>query len=82
MSMSAWNNLGMMMLEAQQVIWLRTLAIAGGGAKADKEARLMVSEKVAAATETGMSVMQGATADSVVRTYRRKVRANLHRLTR
>ena len=74
----------MMMLaaESQQVIWLRTMKLAAGGAKAESEAYRMVSEKLlAGGFETGR-LMFGAPSDSVVKRYRSKVRANRRRLSR
>jgi hypothetical protein len=72
----------MLAAEAQQVIWLRMARLGAGGPKARREAELMVSEKVKAATEAGERMMAGPSAGSVVRSYRRKVRANLRRLSK
>lgn len=77
-----WLDYTMLMVEAQQVIWLRWLKMAAGGTAADREARLMVSEKMAAAGDAGMHMMLGASPDSVLRGYRSKVRANRRRLSR
>ncbi|MGL4287008.1 MAG: hypothetical protein ACRCVA_11730 [Phreatobacter sp.] len=77
---AAWFNLAMLAAESQQVIGLRMVKLALGGPRADAEARRMVSEKVAAATEATGRLMWGATPDSVVRSYRTKVRANARRL--
>lgn len=77
-----WFNLTMLGLEAQQVIWLRMMRLAAGGPSATREATLMVSEKVAAASNAGTQLMFGASQDSIVKGYRRKVRANARRLTR
>ena len=78
----SWINLMMLAAESQQVIWLRTMRLAAGGAKAKSEARRMVQEKfVAAGLESGRMVL-GATSDSVVKRYRKKVRANARRLSR
>ena len=78
----SWINLMMLAAESQQVIWLRTMRLAVGGAKAEREARRMVHEKVfAAGLESGRMVL-GATSNSVVKRYRRKVKANARRLSR
>ncbi|MGZ9059760.1 MAG: hypothetical protein ACXW14_11025, partial [Burkholderiaceae bacterium] len=45
--------LTMLAIESQQVICLRTIKIAAGGKKAHREARPMVSEKVAAGLYEG-----------------------------
>ncbi len=89
-----WPNLGlafqstMLAIEAQQVIALRLTKMAFGGADAQAEAELMVSEKLSAMAESGKMMMLGAlggrqdlNADRVVELYRRKVRANRRRLS-
>ena len=77
-----WNDMFMLGVEAQQVIWLRAMKIAAGGKAGECEARRMVSEKMTAAGEAGLSVTAGKSVDSVVKGYRRKVRANRQRLSR
>jgi hypothetical protein len=74
----------MMMLagEAQQVIWLRTMKLALGGAKAEREAKLMVSEKIASAQIETLKLMMGGSLETTTRNVRRKVRANRKRLSR
>ena len=72
----------MLAAESQQVIWLRTMRLAAGGSAAQSEARRMVHEKfLAAGFESGRMAL-GATGDSVVRRYRKSVRANVRRLSR
>jgi len=73
-------DLGMLYAESQQVIFLRMLKMAGGGSVAEREARLMVSEKLLAASDANIQLMKGATPESVVKRYRKKVRANARRL--
>jgi 2-iminoacetate synthase ThiH len=68
--------------ESQQVIALRMMKLAAGGTSANDEVQLMTSEKVTAMTEAGAKLMAGGSADSVVSDYRRKVRANIKRLTK
>ena len=75
-----WINLMMLAAESQQVIGLRVMQAALGGPKAQAEAALMVTEKIAAANHAMGRLMMGATPDSVVTGYRRKVRANSRRL--
>ena len=58
------------------------MKLAAGGASANDEVQLMTSEKVTAMTEAGAKLMAGGSADSVVSDYRRKVRANIKRLTK
>lgn len=77
-----WNDMFMLGIEAQQVVWLRAMKIADGGKAAEREARMMVSEKVAAASSAGLSLATGKSVGSVVKGYRRKVKANRRRLSR
>lgn len=67
-------------LEAQQVIAMRMMKLSLGGTKGAKEARRMVSEKIFAAGEAGFKFAKGGSGHSVVKHYRRKVRANHRRL--
>lgn len=69
-------------LEAQQVMWLRTLRIMAGGPKATQEAFDMVAEKVLEAQHVFGRAMLGASPDKIAKSYRKKVRANLRRLRR
>jgi hypothetical protein len=75
--------------DALTVVVLRSLKIAAGGPAADREAQLMVAEKMESAAELGMAASSGAlglspqaTTGKVVRHYGRKVRANKRRLSR
>jgi len=78
----------MLAIEAQQVIALRLTKMAMGGPDVQREAELMVSEKLEALTTAGHEVAKAAItgkhdlgADQVMQMYRRKVRANKRRLT-
>lgn len=66
--------------ESQQVIWLRTMKLAAGGANAENEAYRMVSEKIMTGGSEMGRLMLGASTDSVVKRFRSKVRANRRRL--
>jgi hypothetical protein len=78
----SWINLMMLAAESQQVIWLRSMRLAAGGARAQSEAHRMVHEKIfAAGRESGRMVL-GASGDSVVKGYLKKVKANMRRLSR
>lgn len=80
----------MLGLEAANVIWLRSMRLMGGGALAEREARRMVSEKVAASASLPFALWplmaSGAQPDAVVNKalahYRKPVRANKRRLSR
>jgi hypothetical protein len=86
-----WARLGwdtwMLGAEAATVIGLRCLKIAAGGAAGEREARLMVDEKVEAARALQTMAATGAlgftapgVSDKTIKHYRRKVRANRKRL--
>jgi hypothetical protein len=76
--------------EAQTVLALRFMRLAGGGAAGHSEARRMVAEKVAALTEahtaaTAVAITGGnapAVARKVMRVYKKRVRANRRRLSK
>lgn len=78
----SWLSLMMLAAESQQVILLRTLKLAAGGPTANKEARRMVSEKFSTAGSQGRRLLFGVSPDSVIESYRRKVRANARRLSK
>jgi len=80
----AWN----LTLEATWVIGMRLARMAQGGSRAEREARLMVTEKVAAGMELGMAIAVGrmgsnpeAITSGTIAHYRRGVRANRDRLS-
>jgi hypothetical protein len=90
---NSWFRLGMDSLwlgaEAQGVIALRMMKLAGGGAAAAAESQRMVAEKLTAAaavqTQVMTSLLTGSGHLAPQRTlahYRRKIRANRRRLTR
>jgi hypothetical protein len=75
-----FNPLMMLALEASGVAALRMMKLMRGGKRAQREANLMVTEKVNAAFEAGASLMAGASNDDIVRQYRRRVAVNAKRL--
>jgi hypothetical protein len=72
----------LLVLESQQVIGLRLLKLTLGGNAAKREANRMVAEKATAFGEAATKVVTGGTTRSVVKGYRKKVRANRRRLTK
>ena len=72
----------MLALESQQVIVMRVAKLAAGGTAAQAETSLMVSEKISEALSASQRLMMGASADSIIRGYRKKVRANARRLAK
>jgi hypothetical protein len=81
-SVRDWYGLAMLAAEVQQVMWLRMMRLGAGGRSAEREASRMVSEKFTAAAQASALLMRGGTPDGVVKGYRRKVRANLRRLSK
>ena len=77
-----FNSLMMLAVEANGVIALRMMKLMRGGRRAQREAKLMVSEKIDAAFETTARLMAGASGDEVVRRYRQHVAVNAKRLGR
>ena len=89
-----WFDVAMEMtrlgIEAQTVIALRTARLMTGGAASEAECSRMVSEKMEAAADAGLSMMvgtlqgrsQAAIATQVTKAYRRQVAANRRRLMR
>jgi|GEM_PF-1216025 hypothetical protein len=75
----SWMMLG---IEANRVIGLRTMKLMRGGITARREARLMVAEKMRAALEANARMIAGASAEEIIRTYRRRVAANAKRLAK
>ena len=71
----------MLGFEANQVIMLRLMKIGMGGPAAQKEAARMVTEKFAAAGVAGQQIALGRPLKTVVSGYRKKVRANVRRLS-
>ncbi len=78
----------MLAIESQQVIAMRLAKFAMGGPDVQREAELMVSEKLASMAETSQMMMMAALggkhdldAHKVVHHYRKKVSANVKRLS-
>ena len=82
----AWMRLTtdalMLGLETHRVIGLRVLKLSRGGRAAEAEALRMVTEKTSALAEAGMTLARGGSAGTVMRRYRRHVRANARRLSK
>jgi hypothetical protein len=76
----SWFELTMLSLEAQSVIGLRLMRLAGGGPLAQVEIEWMISEKIGAAVAATNAVATGGSASAVIEIYRKAVRKNEHRL--
>lgn len=75
--------------EAGMVMWMRSFVMMGGGAVAEREGRLMVSEKMTACMTllpamlgNGLPASPEALGARAVAHYAKPVRANRKRLTR
>jgi len=90
--MVSWTSMAMqgtmLAIESQQVIAMRLTKMAFGGPDVQKEAELMVSEKMETAAESSkvmlMAMLGGKSdlgAEKVMDLYRRKVTANRKRLS-
>ena len=75
-----FNSLTMLAAESNYVVGLRMMKLMRGGGGARREAKLMIREKIDAATKAGASLIAGASADEIVRQYRKRVTANAKRL--
>jgi hypothetical protein len=76
-----WFSLLLLALESSEVVGLRVAKLAGGGVVAQHEAGLMVSEKIDAVVDVGVSLLFGATTINVIGRFREQVAANAQRLS-
>jgi hypothetical protein len=77
-----FHSLMMLAVESNRVIGLRVMKLMRGGKRAQREAELMVREKIDAALDASVKLIAGASSDAIVRRYRRRVAANAKRLTK
>ncbi|SHH07739.1 hypothetical protein SAMN02745157_0285 [Kaistia soli DSM 19436] len=77
-----WFKVMILVAEANEVIWLRSMKLLRGGPRAKAEARMMVAEKVVAAEDAGAGLLAGESLDNVVAGYSRQVQSNARRLRR
>lgn len=75
-----FTSLMMLAVEANSVIALRMMKLVRGNKNAQREAELMVNEKIRAAFEATANLMTGASADEIVDRYRQHVAGNAKRL--
>ena len=76
-----WYASAMLAAESCEVVNLRMAKFAGHDADSEREARLMVSEKIFAAFEAGASWLAGASSASIIGRFREHVAANARRLS-
>jgi len=67
-------------LEAQRVIALRLMKLAGGGPAAQKEAQKMFNEKIGASLGATNTLVRGGSPQTVLKRYRTITKANARRL--
>ena len=77
-----FNSFMMLAAEANSVIALRMMKLMRGGRKAQREAELMVREKIHAGFEATAHLLAGASGEAIVHRYRRHVAKNAKRLGR
>ena len=77
-----WYDATMLSFEAQRVVGLRMMKLAGGGRLAQAEANRMVMEKIAASMSVAATLLSGGSGHAVVAQVRKKVRSNSRRLAR
>ena len=75
-----FTSLMMLAVEANSVIALRMMKLMRGDKNAQREAELMVNEKIRAAFEATANLVTGASADEIVDRYRQHVAGNAKRL--
>ena len=76
-----WYASAMLAMESCEVVRLRLAKLAEHDEGSEREASLMVSEKIFAAFEAGASWLAGASPASIVGRYREHVAANAKRLS-
>jgi hypothetical protein len=76
-----WVAGAMLAMESCEVVNLRLLKFADHDAVSEREASLMVSEKIFAAFEAGANWLAGASPASIIGRYREHVAANAKRLS-
>ena len=76
-----WYASAMLAVESAEVVRLRLEKFASEDGDAEEEARLMVTEKIAAAFEAAASWLAGGSAAAIVDRYREHVAANAKRLS-
>ena len=76
-----WYAASMLALESSEVVCMRLEKFAHRDQDLEQEARLMVSEKIAAAFEAAANWLAGATPGAIIGRYREHVAANAKRLS-
>ena len=76
-----WITVLLLGLESSEVVGLRVAKLARGGVHAQREADLLVNEKIIAVFDVGIRVLCGATSGQVIHRFRELVAANAKRLS-
>jgi hypothetical protein len=77
-----WLSMWALATGSAQVIALRSMRLAAGGARARAEASRMVAEKISEGFGAAVTLSTGGSPAKVVRRYRKRVAANARRLGR
>ena len=77
-----WYASAMLAMESCEVVSLRLAKFADRDEDSEREASLMVNEKISAAFEAGANWLAGASPAAIVARYREHVAANARRLSR
>ena len=76
-----WYASAMLAVESCEVVRLRLEKFSRGNEAAEREAVLMVGEKIAAAFEAAANWLSGATPAAIIQRYREQVADNAKRLS-
>ena len=76
-----WYASAMLAVESCEVVRLRLEKLSHGNEAAEREAVLMVGEKIAAAFEAAANWLSGATPAAIIQRYREQVADNAKRLS-
>ena len=79
--LESWIAVVLLGLESSEVIGLRVAKLARGGVHAQREADLLVNEKVVAIIEVSMRLLCGAIGSDAINGLRQQVAANARRLS-
>jgi hypothetical protein len=79
--LGSWFTVVLLALESSEVIGLRVAKLGRGGVEAEREAHLLVNEKIVAVFDVSMRLVCGATTSHVIDGFRKQVAANTLRLS-
>ena len=77
-----WMSIALLAIESNQVIALRCAKLAREGHGAGPELTRMITEKMFEGAMAAQTLMTGGSHEKVIKSYRKRVKANARRLTR